>query len=90
MFSWIKSNFCYFFSLQILHCLKHSGGIGGETTLVDGFYGATCLKDDHPQDFEFLTTFELEAEYIEDGHHYTHAAPVIIVDKKTQDLKQIR
>ncbi|KAJ0179201.1 hypothetical protein K1T71_004913 [Dendrolimus kikuchii] len=76
--------------LQVLHCLEHSGGIGGETTLADGFYGATCLRDEYPQDFEFLTTFDLEAQFIEEGHHYTYSAPVIIVDKKTQDLKQVR
>ncbi|KAG6448110.1 trimethyllysine dioxygenase, mitochondrial [Manduca sexta] len=76
--------------LQILHCIEHTSGIGGETILVDGFYGANCLKEDHPEDFEFLTMFDVEAEYIEEGHHHTFAAPVIQIDKKTQDLKQIR
>lgn len=70
--------------------MEHSNGTGGETTLVDGFYGASCLKDEHPEDFEFLTTFDVEAEYIEKNRHYAYSAPVIQIDRKTQDLKQIR
>lgn len=58
--------------------------------MVDGFYGASCLKDEHPEDYEFLTTFDVEAEYIEENHHHSYSAPIIQVDRKTQDLKQIR
>ncbi|XP_028028600.1 trimethyllysine dioxygenase, mitochondrial [Bombyx mandarina] len=76
--------------LQILHCIEHTNGTGGETILVDGFYGATCLKEDHPEDYEFLTTYEIEGEYIENRHHFTHSAPVIQIDKNTEDIKQIR
>lgn len=57
---------------------------------MDGFYGAKHLKDDCPECYEFLTMFDVEAEYIEDGHHHTYSAPVIVVDKKTEDIKQIR
>ncbi|XP_022829718.1 trimethyllysine dioxygenase, mitochondrial [Spodoptera litura] len=76
--------------LQILHCLKHAQGTGGETLLVDGFFGAQELKREHPEDFEFLTKFNLEAEYIEEGHHHTYSAPVIKLDSETQELVQIR
>ncbi|KAM3968366.1 trimethyllysine hydroxylase [Aphomia sociella] len=76
--------------LQILHCFEHSGGSGGETILVDGFYGAARLRDEHPLDYDFLTTFNIEAEYIEEGHHHKHSAPVIKIDEKTKDLVQIR
>lgn len=58
--------------------------------MVDGFYGATELKKDSLEDYKFLTTFNLEAEYIEDGHHHTYSAPVIRVDNETQELTQIR
>lgn len=74
----------------MLHCLEHLNPVGGETILVDGFYGAKLLKEDCPESYQFLTTIDLEAEYIEDGHHHTHSAPVIIVDKETEDIKQIR
>ncbi|XP_049865340.1 trimethyllysine dioxygenase, mitochondrial isoform X2 [Pectinophora gossypiella] len=76
--------------LQILHCLEHSNGTGGDTLLIDGFYGANRLKDESPEDFKFLSTFDVEAEYIEEGHHHKYKAPVIKVDDKTKDLVQIR
>ncbi|XP_047023770.1 trimethyllysine dioxygenase, mitochondrial [Helicoverpa zea] len=76
--------------LQILHCLEHKNGTGGETILVDGFYGALELKKEYPEDFKFLSTFNLEAEYIEEGHHHTYSAPVIRIDSETQELQQIR
>ncbi|XP_045763955.1 trimethyllysine dioxygenase, mitochondrial [Maniola jurtina] len=75
--------------LQVFHCLEHSNGTGGETILMDGFYGASQLKKEFPEDYEFLTTFEVEAEYLEDGHNFRYAAPVIQVDK-LKDLQQIR
>lgn len=75
--------------LQILHCLEHTNGIGGETILVDGYHGAMLLKAEHPEDFKFLTEFNLQAEYIEAGHHHKYSAPVISLDEDG-DLKQIR
>ncbi|XP_059060200.1 trimethyllysine dioxygenase, mitochondrial [Achroia grisella] len=76
--------------LQILHCLEHSNGEGGETTLVDGFYGANRLRSEIPADYTFLTTFNIEAEYLEDGHHHKYSAPIIKTDTKSGDLVQIR
>ncbi|CAH0397338.1 unnamed protein product [Chilo suppressalis] len=76
--------------LQILHCLEHSNGTGGETILVDGFYGATRLKESSPEDYEFLTTFDLEAEYLEENYHHKFSGPVINIDNRTKDLVQIR
>lgn len=57
--------------------------------MVDGFYGAARLKTEHPKDFKFLSTFDVAAEYIEDGHNYKYSAPVINVDK-AGDVSQIR
>ncbi|CAH2242874.1 jg26498 [Pararge aegeria aegeria] len=75
--------------LQIFHCLEHSNGTGGETILVDGFYGASQLKKEYPEDYEFLTKFNVEAEYMEDGHYLRYSAPVIQVDN-LKDITQIR
>ncbi|CAH2091769.1 unnamed protein product [Euphydryas editha] len=75
--------------LQILHCLEHTNGTGGETLLVDGFYGATLLKDQHPDDYDFLTKFDVEAEYMDDSHHYKYSAPVIRLNKM-KEIIQIR
>ncbi|KAL0883708.1 hypothetical protein ABMA27_015825 [Loxostege sticticalis] len=76
--------------LQILHCLEHVNGTGGETLLVDGFYGATRLKEEYPEDYEFLTKFNVEAEFVETEHNHKYSAPVIRVNSDTQDLVQIR
>ncbi|XP_013161780.1 PREDICTED: trimethyllysine dioxygenase, mitochondrial isoform X2 [Papilio xuthus] len=75
--------------LQIFQGLEHTNGSGGETILVDGFYGAQRLKEEYPEDYEFLTTFEVDAEYLEDGHHHRYSAPVIILNEN-KDVKQIR
>ncbi|KAI5632756.1 taurine catabolism dioxygenase tauD, tfdA family domain-containing protein [Phthorimaea operculella] len=75
--------------LQILHCLEHTNGSGGDTTLTDGFYGASRLREEHPEDFKFLSTFDLEAEYIEPGHHHKYAAPVIKLNDDV-DIVQVR
>jgi gamma-butyrobetaine dioxygenase len=41
-------------TLQLLHCLENAVE-GGETSLVDGFFAASLLRADHPQEFELLT-----------------------------------
>ncbi|CAH2063624.1 unnamed protein product, partial [Iphiclides podalirius] len=75
--------------LQIFHGMEHTNGTGGETILVDGFYGAKRLEVEFPDDYKFLTTFDVDAEFLEDGHHYNYTAPVIIVDKMNE-IRQIR
>ncbi|XP_038213304.1 trimethyllysine dioxygenase, mitochondrial-like [Zerene cesonia] len=75
--------------LQMFHCTEHSNGTGGENVFVDGFYAATKLKEEHPEDFDFLTKFEVEAEFIEEGHFHKCSAPVIQLDR-FNDIKQIR
>ncbi|KAI0350027.1 Trimethyllysine dioxygenase [Trametes cingulata] len=42
--------------LQLFHLLEHSGGTGGATLLVDGFYVASILKELHPEAYELLST----------------------------------
>ncbi|CAK1551629.1 unnamed protein product [Leptosia nina] len=76
--------------LQLLHSLEHTNGQGGETVLVDGFYAAAKLKEEHPKDYEFLTKFPVEAEYKFNGHSFRHGAPAIELDMITQDVRQVR
>ncbi|KZT73518.1 mitochondrial protein [Daedalea quercina L-15889] len=40
--------------LQLFHLLEHSGGSGGATLLVDGFYVASILKELHPTAYDLL------------------------------------
>ncbi|XP_047519368.1 trimethyllysine dioxygenase, mitochondrial-like isoform X3 [Pieris napi] len=75
--------------LQIFHCTEHTNGTGGENVFIDGFYAAMKLKEEHPEDFEFLTKFEVEAQYIGDGRFQKHSAPVIQLDT-FNNIKHIR
>ncbi|CDO76998.1 hypothetical protein BN946_scf184298.g25 [Trametes cinnabarina] len=42
--------------LQLFHLLEHTGGTGGATLLVDGFYVASILKELHLDAYELLST----------------------------------
>ena len=42
--------------LQLFHLLEHTGGTGGATLLVDGFYVASILKELHTEAYELLST----------------------------------
>ncbi|KAI6033285.1 Trimethyllysine dioxygenase [Pisolithus marmoratus] len=41
--------------LQIFHLLSHTGGSGGTSLLVDGFYVASLLKKFHPDYYDILS-----------------------------------
>ncbi|CAG5010263.1 unnamed protein product [Parnassius apollo] len=75
--------------LQIFHGLEHTDGTGGETILVDGFYGAKRLEKEFPDDYKFLTSFDIDAEFLDNEHHHRYSAPVITINKM-KDIKQIR
>jgi alpha-ketoglutarate-dependent taurine dioxygenase len=75
--------------LQILHCIQHSGN-GGENFLIDGFQVAQRIKDYYPEVFDRLTKTIVTAEYIEDGRHHKHSAPIISLDIITGQVSQIR
>ncbi|TFY52534.1 hypothetical protein EVJ58_g9964 [Rhodofomes roseus] len=42
--------------LQLFHLLEHTGGSGGATLLVDGFYVASILKELHPTAYDLLAS----------------------------------
>jgi trimethyllysine dioxygenase len=41
--------------VQIFHLLEHTGGTGGASLLVDGFYVASILRDLHPDAYDLLS-----------------------------------
>ncbi|OSX59107.1 hypothetical protein POSPLADRAFT_1151947 [Postia placenta MAD-698-R-SB12] len=47
--------------LQLFHLLEHTGGKGGATLLVDGFYVASILKELHPTAYEHLSRVRVPA-----------------------------
>ena len=49
--------------LQIFHVIKKAEK-GGENILVDGFNVAKNLREKHPDSYEFLSKYPIEAEYL--------------------------
>ena len=49
-------------TIQILYCLENSAS-GGDSTVVDGFNAAMCLKDKNPNYFNLLSKYCARFEY---------------------------
>lgn len=75
--------------LQILHCISRTCE-GGGNILVDGFHVLKELREKNKEAFECLSQISIPSEYIEDGYHFKHCAPVIILDPVTGEPNQIR
>lgn len=82
--------FCDSAGLQILHCTNRSGADGGDTILVDGFNALKKLHDQNADTYEYLSQTSIPSEYIEEGYHFKHCAPVIVLDPITGEPNQIR
>lgn len=76
--------------LQVFHCVNHQNGTGGDSIFVDGFHVAKSLQAKHPKAYEYLCKTSIPCEYIEDGYHFKHYAPVINADPITNDIVQMR
>ncbi|EKM58474.1 uncharacterized protein PHACADRAFT_252822 [Phanerochaete carnosa HHB-10118-sp] len=58
--------------LQLFHLLEHTGGTGGATLLVDGFYVASILKELYPKAYDTLSRIGVPAHAAgEPGSVYT-------------------
>jgi len=82
--------FCDAAGLQVLHCIQHINGTGGENFFVDGLHAALELKRRNPKAYKMLTTVEVPAEYIEPGQHHKHSAPMIRLNPVTGEIIQLR
>jgi trimethyllysine dioxygenase len=72
---------------QMFHCLTFDG-MGGESTLVDGFKVAEQIRDTDPLAFEALTSVNVPAQYLGDGVHLKAQHPVIALEA-SGDFAQI-
>lgn len=76
--------------LQILHCINRADAVGGETLLLDGFQAVKNLREKNAEAYEYLCRTSIPSEYIEEGYHFKHCAPVIVLDPVTGEPNQIR
>jgi len=67
--------------LQMFCCVER-GGTGGESVVVDAFAIAETLRNEHPEDFETLTTVRVPGHYVEDGIELRAERPAIRLDDK--------
>ncbi|XP_017847466.1 trimethyllysine dioxygenase, mitochondrial [Drosophila busckii] len=81
--------FCDAAGLQALHCIEHAG-TGGENFFVDGLHVVRELQRRYPAAYELLCRVNVPAEYIEEGQHHRHTAPIIRIDPLTGELLQLR
>lgn len=77
---------------QVLHLLRHDGGSGGETLLVDGFRAAHLLREKDPASFNLLCTTRVEQQFIDQINrlNYRSRDTLIRCDPHSGDLEWIR
>ncbi|KZT56972.1 Trimethyllysine dioxygenase [Calocera cornea HHB12733] len=81
--------------LQLFHLLEHSGGEGGESLLVDGFYAAQELKARHPSSFELLSQIPIPCHAAGDDDTFYRpdppsGYPVLSLDHRTGEVRHVR
>ncbi|XP_050389735.1 trimethyllysine dioxygenase, mitochondrial [Patella vulgata] len=77
--------------MQVFHCIEHDGE-GGQTLLVDGFQAAHKLRQDHEEDFNYLTRAIVPHEFLDKKtkDHYRSLGPVLSVSPTSRELTHIR
>ncbi|KAJ2914081.1 hypothetical protein MD484_g6345, partial [Candolleomyces efflorescens] len=81
--------------LQLFHLLEHTGGTGGTTLLVDGFYAASILKELNPEAYRLLAEVPIPAHAAGEPTAFYRPSPasgypVLGHDSLTRDLTQVR
>jgi trimethyllysine dioxygenase len=77
--------------VQIFHLLEHTGGTGGASLLVDGFYAASILRDLHPDAYDLLSTVPIPAHAAgESGTLYRAAHTLLEHDAVGKHLRAVR
>ncbi|KIY68850.1 Trimethyllysine dioxygenase [Cylindrobasidium torrendii FP15055 ss-10] len=81
--------------LQLFHLLEHSGGSGGATLLVDGFYVASILKELHPEAYDILSRVPVSGHAGGEATNFYRPAapsgyPVLNHDRTSDELYQVR
>ncbi|KAI5988739.1 Trimethyllysine dioxygenase [Pisolithus albus] len=81
--------------VQLFHLLSHTGGSGGTTLLVDGFYVASLLKELHPDHYDMLSSVPIPAHASGEPTALYRPSPpsgypTLQHDKITGELTQVR
>jgi len=81
--------------LQLFHLLSHTGGTGGTTLLVDGFYVASILKELYPEYYSILSRVPVPAHAAGEASSIYRPSPpsgypILGLDPHTNELVQVR
>ncbi|RPB02375.1 Clavaminate synthase-like protein [Choiromyces venosus 120613-1] len=67
-------------AIQFLHSLKNTTS-GGHTYFADGFRAATAIRMTSSSLWHSLLTYPVSFHYDNDGHHYHHIHPTVVLDE---------
>lgn len=77
--------------VQFLHCLEFTADkmVGGESTIVDGYYVAEKIRRENPEAFEVLTTKKIGHVFSSKDHYFRFDGPVITLnaDGSPQEMR---
>lgn len=77
--------------VQFLHCLEFSAEklVGGESTIVDGYYIAEKIRHENPEAFRVLTTVNVSHVFSSEKHYFRFDGPVISLhpDGRVKELR---
>ncbi|RLN38437.1 hypothetical protein BBJ28_00002063 [Nothophytophthora sp. Chile5] len=78
--------------VQFLHCLEFSADkiVGGESTIVDGYFVAEKIRRENPEAFKVLTTQRIAHVFSSKKHHFRFDGPVITLDPLDGSVKEMR
>lgn len=77
--------------VQFLHCLEFAADkiVGGESTIVDGYFVAEKIRREDPAAFRALTTLNVTHVFSSKKHHFRFDGPVISLraDGRVRELR---
>ncbi|KAH9943728.1 hypothetical protein B0H21DRAFT_482294 [Amylocystis lapponica] len=76
--------------LQLFHLLSHTGGTGGQTLLIDGFYVASILKELHPAAYALLSRVQVPTHAAGETGALYAPRPTPVLQHEDGQLAQVR
>lgn len=76
--------------MQIFHLLEHTGGTGGTSLLVDGFYAASILRDLRPDAYDLLSTVPIPSHAAGESGILYRAAHTPLEHDAAGNLRAVR
>ncbi len=76
--------------VQLFHLLEHTGGTGGASLLLDGFYVASILHDLYPDAYDLLSTVPIHSHAAGESGILYHAAHTPLEHDAAGNLRAVR